>query len=148
MEERNINTICSHYSKNNSTKRLVRILFSALVVMFLVGSVALADDIPFSGTHDDGLSVTTWDVTDLITQANNVYSMLVYISYPLWGVSFVTCGVKVLVSADEKVQSKAMSQMKMSLVAIVAIHLLPLVIHAGYELTNGFRWDPYLGTSS
>lgn len=118
--------------------------FIAIVAMFIVliaatGSYASAASPPSTETDEEHIDMfgEHWQpVADM-------YRVFANISIPLGVVSFAAGAVKLLTSGEEREQAKGKAQMKYTLMVVAGIQVLPLVLSAAYNLTRGFRWDPF-----
>ena len=54
----------------------------------------------------------------------------------------ITVGGLIAFFGSEKDAERGFSMIKMSLIALMALYLLPLVISAAYNSLNGVKWDP------
>ena len=54
----------------------------------------------------------------------------------------ITVGGLIAFFGSEKDAERGFSMIKMSLIALMALYLLPLVISAAYNSLSGVKWDP------
>lgn len=112
------------------------VLICVLAVTSL-SSPAYASDV-WSGTYANA----DWDLTGLLDRIMAVYNLIKAICAPLAVCSIAGGGFEILFG-NEQEQSKGMTRIKFTLMAVAAIFLLPAVINIGYDLAKNFMWDPH-----
>lgn len=122
------------------TKMIVRLLM-VLTVLIFTSSIAHAVDIPWSGSDGQG---NTWDLGEFADQLKTIYTIFSNISLPCGAVSFAFGAYKLMLG-DERLKepSKGKKQMQLSILAVVAIQVLPAVISFAFSLVSGYQWDPF-----
>lgn len=119
--------------------RILQFLIVAAFVLCLI-SIAYANTVPWKGTEPAGWS---WDLTDMQKMLKDIYyNIVLKVALCAGTISFVFGGYKMMLG-DEKEAGQGKKQMQVTIMAIIAIHLLPLAVEFGYSVVQNYQWDPY-----
>lgn len=83
-----------------------------------------------------------WSMDGFRIRIMKVYNLFKAICAPLAVCSIAAGGFEVLLGSESD-QAKGIARIKFTLMAVVALYLLPVIINFGYDIAKNFIWDPY-----
>lgn len=125
--------------KKSGTERTRLVIATAAICILAVtwlSSPAYASNV-WSGTHANG----GWDLSVFLDRILDVYNLIKAVCAPLAVCSIAGGGFEVLFG-NEQEQSKGFARIKYTVMAVIALYLLPVAINIGYDLAKNFMWDP------
>ena len=127
-----------HKSKLMQLLRFIYIIaIVASIFMLLFSTTAHASIFALEGTGEE-----TWSLVSWWEQIHELYKVFANISLGLGTISFVAGGFKMMTASEEKEQAQGKAQMKLTLLAVIAIQLIPLALELGFYLVKDYQWDP------
>ena len=121
---------------------LIPILVALCIVsvsLTLSAPVFAAD--PWSPDVEFGTNVSDSSMREYRDRISATYKFILSMAAPFALVT-ITVGGLIAFLGSEKDAERGFSMIKMSLIALMALYLLPLVISAAYNSLNGVKWDP------
>lgn len=121
---------------------LIPILVALCIVsvsLTLSAPVFAAD--PWSPDVEFGTNVSNSSMREYRDRISATYKFILSMAAPFALVT-ITVGGLIAFLGSEKDVERGFSMIKMSLIALMALYLLPLVISAAYNSLNGVKWDP------
>ena len=121
-------------------ERIHRFLIPILVALCIVSvSLTLSAPVfaadPWSPDVEFGTNVSDSSMREYRDRISATYKFILSMAAPFALVLIAFFG-------SEKDAERGFSMIKMSLIALMALYLLPLVISAAYNSLNGVKWDP------
>lgn len=127
-------------------ERIHRFLIPILVALCIVSvSLTLSAPVfaadPWSPDVEFGTNVSDSSMREYRDRISATYKFILSMAAPFALVT-ITVGGLIAFLGSEKDAERGFSMIKMSLIALMALYLLPLVISAAYNSLNGVKWDP------
>lgn len=127
-------------------EQIQRFLIPILVALCIVSvsltlsAPVLAAD-PWSPDVEFGTNVSDSSIREYRDRISAAYNFILSMAAPFALVT-ITAGGLIAFWGSEKDAERGYSMIKTSLIALMALYLLPLVISAAYHSLNGVKWDP------
>lgn len=127
-------------------ERIHRFLIPILVALCIVSvSLTLSAPVfaadPWSPDVEFGTNVSDSSMREYRDRISATYKFILSMATPFALVT-ITVGGLIAFFGSEKDAERGFYMIKMSLIALMALYLLPLVISAAYNSLNGVKWDP------
>ena len=138
----NIQRACQESGPHRIPQALFPILVALCIVsvsLTLSAPVFAAD--PWSPDVEFGTNVSDSSMREYRDRISATYKFILSMAAPFALVT-ITVGGLIAFLGSEKDAERGFSMIKMSLIALMALYLLPLVISAAYNSLNGVKWDP------
>lgn len=123
-----------------SRKRLVQL--SLIMVVGLLALNIYTRPVLASGIWQGMYDNKSWDLEPFRERIMDIYTLFKAICAPLAVCSIVAGGFEVLLGSEQE-QAKGFARIKYTLMAVIALYLLPTVINIGYEIAKQYIWDPW-----
>lgn len=129
------------YGNNKANGRWLRLFVVALLIPLVFGFCISRATCATWTVENEVAGEPAYDLTEYGSGVRDTYAMLVNIAYPLAAIAFAAGAFRMITGGDREVEA-GQKQMIYTLLALVAILLMPYAVEAGMRLGKMYGWSP------